>query len=115
MLRKELPGDKEVAEGLFHAQVALKMSRGEEVSNLKFGGEVEAVSTLEQFEAAISLPGKASIFSSYGKLHAAVEIAFGQSNQHKFRVSDKKFTCYFLPMNLALLHAINSTTLNWST
>lgn len=62
MLRKELPGDKEVAEGLFHAQVALKMSRGEEVSNLKFGGEVEAVSTLEQFKAAISLPGKAFSF-----------------------------------------------------
>jgi hypothetical protein len=62
VLRKELPGDKEVAEGLFHAQVALKMSRGEEVTNLKFGGEVEAVSTLEQFKAAISFPGKALSF-----------------------------------------------------
>lgn len=57
VLRKELPDDNEVAESLFHAQVALKKSRGEEVDNMKFGGEVEDVSGLEQFRAAISLPG----------------------------------------------------------
>ncbi|CAA2973018.1 TPR repeat-containing thioredoxin TTL1 [Olea europaea subsp. europaea] len=56
LLRKELPNDNEVAESLFHAQVALKKSRGEEVYNLKFGGEVESVSGLEQFRAAISSP-----------------------------------------------------------
>ncbi|XP_010552115.1 PREDICTED: TPR repeat-containing thioredoxin TTL1 [Tarenaya hassleriana] len=56
-LRRELPDDKEVAESLFHAQVALRKSRGEEVSNMKFGGEVEEVSSLEQFRAAVSLPG----------------------------------------------------------
>lgn len=57
VLRRELPDDNEVAEALFHAIVALKKSRGEEVHNLKFGGEVEEVSSLEQFRAAISLPG----------------------------------------------------------
>lgn len=57
LLRRELPDDNEVAENLFHAQVALKKSRGEEVHNLKFGGEVEDISGLEQFRAAISLPG----------------------------------------------------------
>ncbi|KAF5184448.1 Tpr repeat-containing thioredoxin ttl1 [Thalictrum thalictroides] len=57
ILRKELPEDNEVAEALFHAQVALKKSRGEEVYNLKFGGEVEEVSGLDQFKAAISSPG----------------------------------------------------------
>ncbi|OIW05291.1 hypothetical protein TanjilG_03680 [Lupinus angustifolius] len=57
VLRRDLPNDNEVAEALFHAQVALKKSRGEEVHNLKFGGEVEEVSGLEQFRAAISLPG----------------------------------------------------------
>lgn len=56
-LRKALPDDNEVAESLFHAQVALKKSRGEEVHNLKFGGEVEEVSSLDQFKAAVSLPG----------------------------------------------------------
>ncbi|CAL5403066.1 unnamed protein product [Camellia sinensis] len=57
VLRKELPDDNEVAESLFHAQVALKKSRGEEVHNMKFGGEVELVTGLEQFRAAISSPG----------------------------------------------------------
>lgn len=57
VLRRELPDDNEVAESLFHAQVSLKKSRGEEVYNMKFGGEVEKVASLEQFRAAISLPG----------------------------------------------------------
>ncbi|CAL0333726.1 unnamed protein product [Lupinus luteus] len=57
VLRRELPDDKEVAEALFHAHLALKKIRGEEVQNLKFGGEVEAISDLQQFRAAIALPG----------------------------------------------------------
>ncbi|KAJ7981813.1 TPR repeat-containing thioredoxin TTL1-like [Quillaja saponaria] len=57
VLRRELPDDNDVAESLFHVQVALKKSRGEDVHNMKFGGEVEEVSSLEQFRAAISLPG----------------------------------------------------------
>lgn len=56
-MSRELPHDNEVAESLFHAQVAMKKSRGEDVHNLKFGGEVESVSGLEQFRAAISSPG----------------------------------------------------------
>lgn len=55
-LRKELTDDNEVAENLFHAQVALKKSRGEDVYNMKFGGEVELITGLEQFRAAISSP-----------------------------------------------------------
>lgn len=58
VLRKELPDDNEVAESLFHAQVALKKSRGEEVYNMKFGGEVEEILGLEQFRAAMALPGR---------------------------------------------------------
>lgn len=57
VLRKELPHNNEVAESLFHAQVALKKSRGEEVFNMKFGGDVEEISGLEQFRATISSPG----------------------------------------------------------
>ncbi|XP_021773775.1 TPR repeat-containing thioredoxin TTL1-like [Chenopodium quinoa] len=56
-LRKKLPQDTEVAEALFHAQVALKKSRGEEVFNMKFGGDVEEILTFEQFRATISSPG----------------------------------------------------------
>ncbi|OAY82783.1 TPR repeat-containing thioredoxin TTL1 [Ananas comosus] len=62
VLRKELPGDTDVAEALFHAQVALKTSRGEEVSNMKFGGEVEEVTSVEQFQAATSVPGVSVVF-----------------------------------------------------
>nr|GMC70251.1 TPR repeat-containing thioredoxin TTL1 [Ipomoea batatas] len=56
ILKRELPYDNEVAESLFHAQVALKKSRGEDIYNMKFGGEVEIVSGLDQFRAAISSP-----------------------------------------------------------
>ncbi|WCJ32253.1 TPR repeat-containing thioredoxin TTL1 [Euphorbia peplus] len=62
VLRKELPDDNEVAESLFHAQVALKKSRGEEVYNMKFGGEVEKIVGIEQFRAAISLPGISVVY-----------------------------------------------------
>jgi hypothetical protein len=64
ILRKELPGDKEVAEALFHAQVALKAIRGEDVSNMKFGGEVEIVTNTEQFRAATGSPGEL-FFATY--------------------------------------------------
>ncbi|CAK8535022.1 unnamed protein product [Lathyrus sativus] len=57
VLRKELPNDNDVAEAHFHAHVSLKKSRGEEVTNLKFGGEVERVSGLEQLRTAISSSG----------------------------------------------------------
>ncbi|KAK4484678.1 hypothetical protein RD792_007267 [Penstemon davidsonii] len=66
VLRRELPDDKEVAESLFHAHVALKKSRGEDVHNMKFGGEVESVSGLEQFEAAITSPSASVVHFKSG-------------------------------------------------
>ncbi|KAJ0500552.1 putative tetratricopeptide-like helical domain superfamily, Thioredoxin domain-containing protein [Helianthus annuus] len=57
VLRRALPNDNDIAESLFHAQVALKKSRGEEVYNLKFGGEVELINDLEQFKAAVVTTG----------------------------------------------------------
>lgn len=62
LLSKKIPGDTEVAEALFYAQVALQNSRGG-VSNLKFGGYAEEVTSLKQFQAAIGLPGE--IFSPH--------------------------------------------------
>ncbi|CAN6345670.1 unnamed protein product [Urochloa humidicola] len=62
VLRKDLPGDTEVAESLSRAQVALKTTRGEEVSNMKFGGEVESVTSLEQLRDAIHSPGVSVIY-----------------------------------------------------
>lgn len=62
VLRRELPGDTEVEEGLFRAQVALKTTRGEDVSNMKFGGEVEMVTNVEQFCATIRSPGVSVVY-----------------------------------------------------
>lgn len=57
VLRRELPGDIEVAESLSQAQAALSKSWEEETHSVKFGGEVEEVSGVDQFKAAISSPG----------------------------------------------------------
>lgn len=57
ILRKELPKDLKVAKALFHAQVALKYSWGDDVHNMKFGGEVEEISGLDPFKKAVSSPG----------------------------------------------------------
>ncbi|CAG7875382.1 unnamed protein product [Brassica rapa] len=74
-LRKELPHDKEVAESLFHAQVALKKSRGEEVLNMEFGGEVEEVYSREQFKAAMNLPGVSVIHFSTVSDHQCKQLS----------------------------------------
>ncbi|KAI4333859.1 hypothetical protein L6164_018616 [Bauhinia variegata] len=55
-LRRELPGDNEVAESLRQAQRTLKKCH-REVYGMKFGVEVEEVSTLDKFKAAIYSPG----------------------------------------------------------
>lgn len=57
-LRRELPGDNEVAESLHQAQVALKRSRGEIVNYRTASDEVEEVSTLDRLKAAISSSGE---------------------------------------------------------
>ena len=57
-LRRELPGDNDVAESLHRAQVALKRSRGELVDHRTVSGEVEEVSTLHKLKAAISSTGE---------------------------------------------------------
>ncbi|KAF5730710.1 Tetratricopetide-repeat thioredoxin-like 1 isoform 1 [Tripterygium wilfordii] len=70
VLRRELPDDNGIAESLFHAQVALKKSQGEVVYNMKFGGEVEDVTAIEQFRAAISVPGVSVVhFKAASNLH----------------------------------------------
>ena len=57
VLRKELPGYIKVVESLSQAQVALSKSWEEETYSVKFGGEVEEVSGVDQFKAAISSLG----------------------------------------------------------
>lgn len=56
-LLKEIPGDRDVARGLFEAQVALKKSQGEEIYKMKFGGDMKEVSNKDQFREAVTFPG----------------------------------------------------------
>ncbi|XP_061357776.1 inactive TPR repeat-containing thioredoxin TTL3-like [Gastrolobium bilobum] len=55
-LKRELPNDNEVAESLRQAQLALEESRGV-VYGTKFGVEVEEISALDKFKAAIASAG----------------------------------------------------------
>lgn len=56
VLRKEVPGDSEVAESLQRAKTSLS-NKSEEPKYLGFNNEVEEVSTLDKFKTATSLPG----------------------------------------------------------
>ena len=53
-MRRELPGDSEVAASLERAKTALS----QESKSLGFNNEVEAVSSLDKFKNSVSLPGK---------------------------------------------------------
>ncbi|ESQ52972.1 hypothetical protein EUTSA_v10016343mg [Eutrema salsugineum] len=55
-VRRELPGDSEVAESLERAKTAL-MNRSQESKSLGCNNEVEAVLTVDKFKSAVTLPG----------------------------------------------------------
>jgi len=57
-LRKDMPGNVDIAKALFEVQIALKKSRGEETDDMHFGGVVEDVCTNEQLRHAVSLQGR---------------------------------------------------------
>lgn len=57
-MRRELPADIEVAEAFSHAEAALNvLPRGGEVCSMKYGGEVEKITSLKQLQEAIALNG----------------------------------------------------------
>lgn len=77
VLRRELPADTEVTEAFFHAEVALKASRGDEVSNMKFGGAFEKITVLKHFQEAIALTGISVVyFLSASNHHCAQTTPF---------------------------------------
>ncbi|MCO5548208.1 hypothetical protein L7F22_001665 [Adiantum nelumboides] len=57
ILKREWPGNPEVDRALFDVQVAIKKSRGEEIRGMKFGGDVEEVTSEEQFREAVGSAG----------------------------------------------------------
>ncbi|KAK7272413.1 hypothetical protein RJT34_28993 [Clitoria ternatea] len=60
-LKRELPNDNEVAESLRHAQLALEKSR-QLAYGTKFGVEVEQISALDKFKAAIASAGISVVY-----------------------------------------------------
>ncbi|XP_027343314.1 inactive TPR repeat-containing thioredoxin TTL3-like [Abrus precatorius] len=60
-LKRELPNDNEVAESLHQAQLALEKSR-QVVYGTKFGVEVEEISALDKFKAAIASAGVSVVY-----------------------------------------------------
>ncbi|MCO5572885.1 hypothetical protein L7F22_026646 [Adiantum nelumboides] len=65
ILRVKMPGDIEVSRGLFEAQVAVKKARGEEVHQMRFGGEVENVLDADRLRDVVTSQGMSVVqFSS---------------------------------------------------
>lgn len=56
-LKRELPGDAEVARSYFDAQVALKKQLGEQTLPKWFGGEIENITSNDQLRESLSHPG----------------------------------------------------------
>lgn len=56
-LKRELPGDAEVARSHFDAQVALKKHHGEVTLPKWFGGEIEDITSNDQLRKSLSHPG----------------------------------------------------------
>lgn len=65
VVRVQLPGDDEIVESLLKAQSALKKFHEDD---MKFSGEVEKISSVAQFKAAVSS-------SSHGKMKPDVGLA----------------------------------------
>lgn len=57
-LKKEMPGDLEIANELYEVQVAHKKAKGEKMIMSKNGGEVEEISSSVRLREVISQPGK---------------------------------------------------------
>ncbi|CAL0315531.1 unnamed protein product [Lupinus luteus] len=64
MLLREKPGDEEVAKALFEAQLQLKMLRGEDIKDLKFGSNLVFISTNDRFRHYVTSPGMTVVLFS---------------------------------------------------
>lgn len=56
-LKKEMPGDLEIAKTLFQVQLALKKAKGEKVVESQHENEVEDISSADRLREAISQQG----------------------------------------------------------
>ncbi|OIW04463.1 hypothetical protein TanjilG_01636 [Lupinus angustifolius] len=81
LLLREKPGDEEVAKALFEAQLQLKMLRGEDVKDLKFGSNLLFISTNDRFRHYVTLPGMTVVLFSNKTTNKEVLLMLEQTSK----------------------------------
>ncbi|XP_061350101.1 TPR repeat-containing thioredoxin TTL1-like [Gastrolobium bilobum] len=81
MLIREKPGDEEVARALFEAQLQLKMLRGEDIKDLKFGSNLVFISSNDRFRHYVTSPGMAVVLFSSKATHKQVLLVLEQTSK----------------------------------
>lgn len=79
MLMREKPGDEEVARALFEAQLQLKMLRGEDIKDLKFGSNLVSISSNDRFRHYVTLPGMSVVLFCNKATHKQVLLVLEQT------------------------------------
>lgn len=93
ILKRETPGDEEVARALFEAQLQMKKGRGEDVGDMKFGSNLVPISSNERFRHFVTSPGMSVVlFCNKAKQNQAV---------HQMEQVCKRFpSVYFLKVEV---------------
>ncbi|KAK7282808.1 hypothetical protein RIF29_11876 [Crotalaria pallida] len=79
MLIGERPGDEEVARALFEAQLQLKMLRGEDIKDLKFGSNLIFISSNDRFRHYVTSPGMSVVLFCNKATHKQVLLVLEQT------------------------------------
>ncbi|KAI4307375.1 hypothetical protein L6164_030574 [Bauhinia variegata] len=79
MLIREKPGDEEVARALFEAQLQLKMLRGEDIKDLKFGSNLFFISSNDRFRHYVTSPGMSVVLFCNKATHKQVLLVLEQT------------------------------------
>ncbi|TKY56248.1 TPR repeat-containing thioredoxin TTL1 [Spatholobus suberectus] len=81
MLLRERPGNEEVARALFEAQLQLKVLRGEDIKDLKFGSNLVFISSNDRFRHYVTSPGMAVVLFSNKATHKKVLLVLEQTSK----------------------------------
>ncbi|XP_027355729.1 TPR repeat-containing thioredoxin TTL1 [Abrus precatorius] len=79
MLIREKPVDEEVARALFEAQLQLKMLRGEDIKDLKFGANLVFISSNDRFRHYVTSPGMSVVLFCNKATHKQVLLVLEQT------------------------------------
>ncbi|XP_004500618.1 inactive TPR repeat-containing thioredoxin TTL3 [Cicer arietinum] len=79
MLIREKPGDEEVARALFEIQLKLKMLRGEDIKDLKFGSNLVCISSNDRFRHYVTSPGMSVVLFCNKATHKQVLLVLEQT------------------------------------